>query len=75
MRSQLWHFGTTSELIYVQMTAGHEERLWMPILDPHFLLLYLPPSPPFLSSLVFLWQTLGILGNRLVYSTFHHISC
>lgn len=22
-----------------------------------------------------LWQALGILGNRLVYSTFHHISC
>ena len=26
-------------------------------------------------SLVSLWQPLGILGNRLVYSTFHYIGC
>lgn len=58
------------------MTAGHEERLWMSILHryPPFVLLHPPISASFLSSLVSLWQPLGILGNRLVYSTFHHIS-
>lgn len=34
-----------------------------------------PISASSLPSLVSLWQPLGILGNRLVYSTFHHIGC
>lgn len=57
------------------MTAGHEERLWMSIFHryPLSLLLRRPISASSLPSLVSLWQPLGILGNRLVYSTFHHI--
>lgn len=58
------------------MTAGHEERLWMSILHryPPFVWLHPPISASSRSSLISLWQPLGILGNRLVYSTFHHIS-
>lgn len=61
----------------MQMTAGHEKRLWMSILCryPTSLLLHPPISASSLPSLVSLWQPLGILGNRLVYSTFHHIGC
>lgn len=59
------------------MTVGHEERLLMSILHryPPSLLLQPPIFPSSLPSLVSLWQPLGILGNRLVYSTFHHIGC
>lgn len=59
------------------MTAGHEERLWMSIFHryPPSVLLHSPISASSLPSLVSLWQPLGILGNRLVYSTFHHIGC
>lgn len=48
---------------------------WMSILHryPPSLLLHPPISASSLPSLVSLWQPLGILGNRLVYSTFHHI--
>ena len=35
--------------------------------------LHLPISASSLPTLVSFWQPLGILGNRLVYSTFHHI--
>ena len=59
------------------MTAGHEESLWMPVLQryPLSVLRHPPISASSLPSLVSLWQSLGILGNRLVYSTFHHIGC
>jgi len=43
--------------------------------NPPFVLRHPTISASSLPSLVSLWQPLGILGNRLVYSTFHHIGC